>query len=296
VQYPPNVQWQQQQQPPPPPQQQQWQPNAYDPRYYNPYPPNVQWSQQQQWPPNQPPPQQQQMGVVPQQQQPMGVMPQQQQQPPPPQMRGPPQQQQPQMYVNGVNYGYGGGPGGWNSGGPPPHPSQQYGYPQQQQQFGYPQQNPGYGMANTQMPGQPVQYQQVQYQQVQYQPVQNQPSSPQAFAIEQSPMSGTPREWENSLFGCFSDIGSCLLTICCPCIAYGTVHDSVHQTGCGGACCAFLCLSYIGCSCLIHKDLRGDIRRRYNLDEGCGDCLTTCCCGGCAICQEARELKARGHH
>jgi len=32
------------------------------------------------------------------------------------------------MYVNGVNYGYG-GPGGWNGGGPP-HPSQQYGYPQ----------------------------------------------------------------------------------------------------------------------------------------------------------------------
>ncbi|CAF4699571.1 unnamed protein product, partial [Rotaria magnacalcarata] len=57
---PPNVQWQQQQQQPPQ-QQQQWQPNAYDPRYYNPYPPNVQWQQQQQqqWPPNQPPPQQQ---------------------------------------------------------------------------------------------------------------------------------------------------------------------------------------------------------------------------------------------
>jgi hypothetical protein len=87
-----------------------------DPRYYNPYPPNVQWpqQQQQQWPPNQA---QQQMGVVPHQQQ--------------AQMRGPPQQQQqqqppPQMYANGVHYGYGGTPAGWNTS---THPSQQYGYP-----------------------------------------------------------------------------------------------------------------------------------------------------------------------
>jgi hypothetical protein len=66
-----------------------------DPRYYNPYPSNVQWSQQQQpqqqWAPNQQ------------------------------------QQQQPQMYANGVHYGYSGTTAGWNTGA---HPSQQYAYPQ----------------------------------------------------------------------------------------------------------------------------------------------------------------------
>lgn len=42
-------------------------------------------------------------------------------------MRGPPHQQQSPMYPNGVHYGYGGAPAGWN---PNAHPSQQYGYPQ----------------------------------------------------------------------------------------------------------------------------------------------------------------------
>jgi hypothetical protein len=91
------------------------------------------------------------MGVAPQQQQQMGNVPQQQQQAPPPQqqqMRGPPQAQQPpQMYANGVNYGYNGGPGGWN-GGAPPHPSQQYGYPQ----------NPSYDPSGVSVPPQQQYY------------------------------------------------------------------------------------------------------------------------------------------
>ncbi len=43
----------------------------------------------------------------------------------PPQMRGGPPQQQPQMYANGVHYGYGSPTAAWNTG---THPSQQYGY------------------------------------------------------------------------------------------------------------------------------------------------------------------------
>jgi len=38
---------------------------------------------------------------------------------------------------------------------------------------------------------------------------------------------------------------------------------------------------------------RKALRQRYGLEEGCGDCLTTTFCVGCAICQEARELKIR---
>ncbi|CAM4762205.1 unnamed protein product [Rotaria magnacalcarata] len=128
AQYPSNVQWQQQQQQQHPPPQQQWQPNAYDSRYYSPYPPNVQqWSQQQ------PPPQQQWPSNQPQQ--------------PSTQMRGPPHPQQAQMYPNGVHYGYGGAVAGWN---PNTHPSQAYGYPQ----------NPSYDPSLVSGPPPPPQQQQ----------------------------------------------------------------------------------------------------------------------------------------
>ncbi|CAF5113269.1 unnamed protein product, partial [Rotaria sp. Silwood1] len=37
------------------------------------------------------------------------------------------------------------------------------------------------------------------------------------------------------------------------------------------------------------------LRQKYGLreDPSCGDCLTTCFCGPCALCQEARFLKRR---
>jgi hypothetical protein len=38
-------------------------------------------------------------------------------------------------------------------------------------------------------------------------------------------------------------------------------------------------------------DKRKTLRNRYRIQEDCNDCLVTTCCAGCAICQEARELK-----
>jgi len=103
-----------------------------------------------------------------------------------------------------------------------------------------------------------------------------------------------PREWKNSLCGCFDDMGSCCLTWCCPCIQYGKNYEKVHNSGCFSQCFLWCCLSCCGLQCCLHKELRSDVRQRYGLPEGCGDCLTTWCCGPCAICQEARELKDRG--
>lgn len=54
-------------------------------------------------------------------------------------------------------------------------------------------------------------------------------------------------------------------------------------------------MSLCGCCCIIHTIQRGQLREKYRLEEDiCGDCLITCCCPQCAMCQEARELKARG--
>ena len=43
-----------------------------------------------------------------------------------------------------------------------------------------------------------------------------------------------------------------------------------------------------------HKKQRLHLRLYYGLPAGCGDCLTACFCGPCALCQEARELNLRG--
>jgi Cys-rich protein (TIGR01571 family) len=56
-------------------------------------------------------------------------------------------------------------------------------------------------------------------------------------------------------------------------------------------------MSLFGCCCLIHTVRREQFREKYGLEEGaCGDCFITCCCGPCAICQEAREMKVRGRN
>jgi len=54
-------------------------------------------------------------------------------------------------------------------------------------------------------------------------------------------------------------------------------------------------MSLLGCCCFIHAFKREQLREKYGLEESiCGDCFTTCFCGPCAICQEAREIKVRG--
>ncbi len=103
-----------------------------------------------------------------------------------------------------------------------------------------------------------------------------------------------PQEWNNSLLGCCSGCGSCCLTICCPCVQYGRIYEKVHNDGC--CCQGFLCclLSPLCLSWCIHKGLRSDVRKRYNIQKGCSDCCVTFLCAPCATCQEARELKDRG--
>ncbi|CAF1321991.1 unnamed protein product [Rotaria sordida] len=60
-------------------------------------------------------------------------------------------------------------------------------------------------------------------------------------------------------------------------------------------CLAYSCLAECGLSWLLHCMKRKSLRDKYNLreDPSCGDCLTTLCCDPCALCQEARFLKAQ---
>ncbi|CAF0722778.1 unnamed protein product [Adineta steineri] len=98
-----------------------------------------------------------------------------------------------------------------------------------------------------------------------------------------------------SLFGCFSDIKTCCCGFCClPC----TFGDNVEKTD--GTSCIGCCLAYwVSSACYLcwvpHMMKRKVLRQKYLLKpEPCHDCLVTACCGPCAVCQEARELKSRG--
>lgn len=72
---------------------------------------------------------------------------------------------------------------------------------------------------------------------------------------------------------------------------------SYYCTACGasGALYALVCC-VIGCPCLYSCFYRSKMRQQYALRETpCGDCLVHCCCEGCALCQEHRELTMRGY-
>ncbi|CAF3316913.1 unnamed protein product [Rotaria socialis] len=82
-------------------------------------------------------------------------------------------------------------------------------------------------------------------------------------------------DWNEDLCGCMNDGGTCLYGFCCtPCLF---VLGSVY-----------LCW-------VPHYFERQKLREKYNLksNPSCGDCPTTLLCSPCALCQEARELKAR---
>ncbi len=130
-----------------------------------------------------------------------------------------------------------------------------------------------------------------------YQMINNQMPSRQfkhTFDVEEPARRNGPQEWKNPLCGCFDDMGSCCMTLWCPCVQYGKNYENVHHDGCGSQGAFFCLLGIFGLSCCLHSELRSEIRERYNIQEDCSDCCVTCFCPGFAIAQEARELKDRG--
>ncbi|PUZ47501.1 hypothetical protein GQ55_7G170100 [Panicum hallii var. hallii] len=103
--------------------------------------------------------------------------------------------------------------------------------------------------------------------------------------------------WSSGLCGCFDDVGGCCLTFFCPCVTFGRIAGIVDQGP--PSCCAsgalYLLLSAAGLGCLYSCCYRSKLRARYELAETpCADCCVHLCCEPCALCQEYRELKARG--
>eukprot|EP00794_Sanderia_malayensis_P003508 gene3508-4008_t len=98
-------------------------------------------------------------------------------------------------------------------------------------------------------------------------------------------------QWQNGICGCFSDIGTCIVTYFCPCVTAGKNAEAV-----GKSCCVYGFLSMLGCiGIFTQASVRQEIRQRYNIEGGFGsDIICYCCCPLCALVQESSELKAHG--
>ncbi|KAK7400414.1 hypothetical protein VNO78_11620 [Psophocarpus tetragonolobus] len=109
---------------------------------------------------------------------------------------------------------------------------------------------------------------------------------------------GVVGSWSSGLCDCFSDCGSCCLTLWCPCVSFGRVGEIVDRGT--ASCCVhgtLFCLLggwtyFAGIYTCIY---RTKLRKQYGIEgHQCKDCLAGCFCNTCTICQAYRELHARG--
>ncbi|KAB1212639.1 Protein PLANT CADMIUM RESISTANCE 9, partial [Morella rubra] len=87
------------------------------------------------------------------------------------------------------------------------------------------------------------------------------------------------------------------LTFWCPCVTFGRIAEITDRgdTSCFLGGLIYLVISRVRCQCLYTRIFRSKLRGFYSLPEDpCGDCCVHCWCGPCALCQEYRELTARG--
>ncbi|KDR71290.1 hypothetical protein GALMADRAFT_127188 [Galerina marginata CBS 339.88] len=125
--------------------------------------------------------------------------------------------------------------------------------------------------------------------------------------VKNLPVSVDGREWSEGLFGCFGDVGTCILACFCPCVVYNNVRhrytrltatgsSNPHRTEHGGVCspsCMTHALISLCCfSPVLQAWQRKSIRAHYNIKGGdAEDCCTALCCGPCELTQESRELE-----
>jgi Cys-rich protein (TIGR01571 family) len=105
--------------------------------------------------------------------------------------------------------------------------------------------------------------------------------------------------WSSGLFDCFDDCGLCCVTCWCPCITFGRVAEIVDRgaTSCGASGALYALLVYFtGCQWIYSCTYRSKMRAQFGLPEDpCCDCCVHFCCEPCALCQQYKELKARGY-
>ena len=96
------------------------------------------------------------------------------------------------------------------------------------------------------------------------------------------------RQWDNSLFGCFSDCGTCCYGFWCTCCLAGSNAQRLEKAkgdpdaDCCAHCCIWYILSCFCCQgCYECSTTRKDMRKRYNLEgDDASACLAHTFCAG----------------
>ncbi|ESO88013.1 hypothetical protein LOTGIDRAFT_234788 [Lottia gigantea] len=94
-------------------------------------------------------------------------------------------------------------------------------------------------------------------------------------------------EFQQSLFGCFSNCTLCLVTYFVPCYTAGKNAEAV-----GESCVLYGFLSLLGCIGIYTRaKIRGKIRETKGIEGSFGhDCVISWFCGLCALIQESAEV------
>ncbi|XP_076921687.1 cell number regulator 10-like [Bidens hawaiensis] len=104
--------------------------------------------------------------------------------------------------------------------------------------------------------------------------------------------------WATGLFECFDDIPTLIITAFAPCVTFGQIAEMVDrgQNSCGLYALLHAGILYFtGCGCLLSAYYRIKMSHLYKLpDDPLINILVHLICEPCALCQEHRELHARG--
>ncbi|XP_071691467.1 protein PLANT CADMIUM RESISTANCE 2-like [Rutidosis leptorrhynchoides] len=121
---------------------------------------------------------------------------------------------------------------------------------------------------------------------------------PNQYVVGAPPQQDTPPAWSTGLFECFDDIPTLLITAFAPCVTFGQVAEMVDrgQNSCGLYAMLHAGILYFtGCGCLLSAYYRIKMSHLYRLpDDPLINILVHLICEPCALCQEYRELQARG--
>ncbi|KAD2393582.1 hypothetical protein R6Q59_012124 [Mikania micrantha] len=104
--------------------------------------------------------------------------------------------------------------------------------------------------------------------------------------------------WSTGLFECFDDIPTLLITAFAPCVTFGQIAEMVDrgQNSCGLYAMLHAGILYFtGCGCMLSAYYRIKMSQIYKLpNDPLINILVHLLCEPCALCQEYRELQARG--
>ncbi|XP_071717528.1 protein PLANT CADMIUM RESISTANCE 2-like [Rutidosis leptorrhynchoides] len=121
---------------------------------------------------------------------------------------------------------------------------------------------------------------------------------PNPYVVGAPPQQHVPPAWSTGLFECFDDIPTLLITAFAPCVTFGQVAEMVDrgQNSCGVYAMLHAGILYFtGCGCLLSAYYRIKMSHLYRLpDDPLINILVHLLCEPCALCQEYRELQARG--